>query len=184
MTYQTIFQWLMVSGIILTGLAGYGSYHFGNIEQSVRDKKTDELKNQVSSLEAMTAKITKQNKLIYQSIVGDDADWKVGDDADWKELEMKRVPPGFTDYLLLLFTSDKGRISGKVRIKGSTEETSFSTTANNKIPVALRNLWVPEENQYRVPTVMQFMITEKTDPNASLSIFTHGFIDTRGNEPH
>lgn len=176
MTYQTIFQWLMVSGIILTGLAGYGSYYFGNIEQSVRDKKADELKNQISSLKAETAKITEQNKLIYQSIVGDD--------VDWKELEMKHVPLGVTDYLLLLFTSDKGRISGKVRIKGSTEETSFSTTANNKVPVALRNLWVPEENQYRVPTVMQFMITEKTDPNSSLSIFTGGWIDTFGNEPH
>ena len=176
MTYQTICQLLMLLGIILTALGGYGSYYFGNIEQSVRDKKTDELKNQVSSLKAMTAKISEQNNLIYQSIVGDD--------ADWKELEMKHVPPGVTDYLLLLFASDKGRISGKVRIKDSTEETSFSTTANNKFPVALRNLWVPENNQYRVPTVMQFMITEKTDPNASLSIFTHGFIDTLGNEPH
>jgi hypothetical protein len=176
MPYQTICQGFMVLGLILTGLAGYGSYHFGNIEQSVRDKKADELKNEISSLKAMTAKISEQFSLIYQS--------KVGDDVDWKELEMKHVPPGVTDYLLLLFTSDKGRISGKVRIKGSVEETSFSTTANNEIPVALRNLWVPEENQYRVPTVMQFMITEKTDPNSSLSILTRGYIDTRGNEPH
>jgi len=176
MTYQTICQLLMFLGIFLTALSGYGSYHFGNIEQSVRDKKADELKNQVSSLKAMTAKISEQSNLIYQSTVGDD--------ADWKELEMKHVPPGVTDYLLLLFASDKGRISGKVRIKGSTEETSFSTTANNKVPVALRNLWVPEENQYRMPTVMQFMITEKTNPNSSLSIFTHGWIDSFGNEPH
>ena len=94
------------------------------------------------------------------------------------------MPPGVTDYLLLLFASDKGRISGKVRIKGSPEVTSFSTTTNNRVPVALRNLWVPEENQYMVPTIMQFKITEKTETSSSLSIFTQGWIDTRGNEPH
>ena len=67
MTYQTIFQWLMVSGIILTGLAGYGSYYFGNIEQSVRDKKADELKNQISSLKAETAKrIAETNKVAHR----------------------------------------------------------------------------------------------------------------------
>ena len=97
---------------------------------------------------------------------------------------MKHVPPGVTDYLLLLFASNKGRISGKVRIKDSSEETTFSTTANNRVPVALRNVWVPEESQYKVPTILQFIITEKTSSDSALSIYTQGWIDTRGNEPH
>lgn len=124
----------------------------------------------------MTSEILEKNELIYQSAVDRN--------EVWTELEMKHVPPGVTDYLLLLFASNKGRISGKVRIKGSTEEYAFSTTANNRVPVALRNVWVPEESQYKVPTILQFIITEKTSSDSALSIYTQGWIDTRGNEPH
>jgi hypothetical protein len=56
-------------------------------------------------------------------------------------VEMKNVPPGVTDYLLLLFTSDKGRISGKARIQGSDIISSFSTTVNNKIQTHPKPAW-------------------------------------------
>ena len=85
---------------------------------------------------------------------------------------------------MLLFAADKGRISGKVRIKGSTITSSFSTTANWNIPVAVPNLWLAKAEHYQVPTMPEFAITQKTEPDAVLSIFTQGWIDSRGREPH
>jgi hypothetical protein len=180
MTHQTISQLFLLIGIVLTGIGGYCSYHFGKkeaIQKETQNRKEQEsLKKEISSLHAMTTEMYKKTDLIYQN-----ANIK---EEVWMELEMKHVPPGVTDYLLLLFVSDKGRISGKARIKGSNDVTSFSTTANNRIPVVLRNLWVSEKNQYKIPTIMEFTITEKTEPDASLSIYTQGWIDTAGTEPH
>jgi hypothetical protein len=101
----------------------------------------------------------------------------------WTEIEMD-VPAGVADYLLLLFRSNVGRISGMVRIKGSQDVSPFYTTVNNTVPVAVRNLWVPAEGQYKVPTIMEFSITEKPTPDASLSIYTAGWVDSQGREPH
>jgi len=199
MIFQTISQLVLALGIIASAVGGYWSYQlvlalgitasavgglvsylFGKIEERNKDKATKieqrELKDEISFLKAMTAKIAEQNDLIYQSTTESD--------EEWHDLEMKHVPPGVTDYLLLIFVSDLGRILGKVRIKGSTEETSFSTTANNRTPVALRNLWIPLENKYKTPTIMQYMISEKTHPQSSLKIYTKGFIFSRGMEPH
>ena len=180
MTLQTASQIVLLVGIILSAIGGYGSYYFGKLEEA-ENKRTsaktqDELKAQITKLQANTSQINERTELIFQSL-------KVKAET-WVEVEMKNFPPGVTDYLLLLFTSDKGRISGKVRIKGSEDISFFSTTANNKVPVALRNLWLPEEGQYKVPTIMEFIVTEKTEPDASLSIYTQGWIDTRGREPH
>jgi hypothetical protein len=97
---------------------------------------------------------------------------------------MKNVPAGVTDYLLLLFVSDKGRVSGKVRAQGSDKIAFFSTTVNNKIPVAVPNLWIPKDQQYKIPTILEFSISEATEANAILSILTQGWIDSRGREPH
>jgi hypothetical protein len=60
-------------------------------------------------------------------------------------VEVKNAPPRITDYLLLLFASDKGRISGKVRIKSSETVACFSATVNNRVPVAVRNLWLAKD---------------------------------------
>jgi hypothetical protein len=102
----------------------------------------------------------------------------------WLAVAIDSVPPGVTDYILLLFKSDRGRISGRVRVKGSQVETSFSTTVNDTIPVSVRNLWVPDQKQYQVPTVIEFAVTETTDAGAALTILTKGWIDSRGREPH
>ena len=180
MTLQTICQIIIAIGIIMTAAGSYGSYHFGKAEQAIKDKEHEKesgnLKIQIDSLHAMTTKIAEQNDLIYSSTVGSN--------EEWHDVEMKHVPDGVADYLMLLFASNIGRITGKIRIKGASEETTFSTTANNKVPVALRNLWVPELSQYKTPTIMQFMIANKTHKEASLSIYTQGWIDTRGTEPH
>jgi hypothetical protein len=102
----------------------------------------------------------------------------------WTEVEMKDVPPGVADYVLVLFRSNIGRISGKVRIKGSQDVSPFYTTVNNTVPVAVRNLWVPAEGKYKIPTIMEFSITEKPTPDASLRIYTAGWVDSQGREPH
>jgi hypothetical protein len=87
-------------------------------------------------------------------------------------------------YLLVLFKTDKGLITGKVRVEGSDDVSAFSTTANSNTPVALRNVWVAAEKHFKMPTVMEFLVTEKIPSDASLSIFTAGWIDTRDREPH
>jgi len=180
MTLQTISQIVLLIGVLLSAIGGFGSYYFGKLEEAKNKRESDhaqnELKARISELQANTSQLMDKSELIYQAV-------KIKEET-WVEVEMKNIPPGVTDYLLLLFASDKGRISGKVRIKGSESISSFSTTANNKIPVALRNLWLPKERQYQVPTIMEFAITEKTEQDASLRIYTQGWIDSKGREPH
>ena len=180
MSLQTVCQLILLAGIILTALGGYGSYHFGRHEKQEADRLANEkqqaLKDQIAQLQASTARMSSRVELIYRAA-------KIKEEI-WTPIEMKNVPAGVTDYLLLLFQSDKGRVSGKVRIKGSEELYTFSTTANDRIPIAVRNLWMPEKGQYKVPTILEFLISEKTDATASLSIYTQGWIDTRGREPH
>ena len=179
-TLQTASQFVLLIGLILSAIGGFGSYHYGKLEEAKNKRESDsaqnELKAQIKNLQANTSKIADKTELIFQAL-------KVKTET-WMEVEMKNVPQGVIDYLLLLFTSDKGRISGKVRIKGSENISSFSTTANNRVPVAVRNLWVPEAGQYKIPTIMEFTVTEKTEPDGSLSIYTQGWIDSRGREPN
>jgi hypothetical protein len=102
----------------------------------------------------------------------------------WQSVTIDSVPPGVTDYILLLFRSDRGRISGKARVQGAKAEVSFSTTVNDTIPVAVPNLWLPDQKQYKSPTVVEFALTEMTDAGATLTVLTKGWIDSRGREPH
>ncbi len=180
MTLQTVSQLILLLGIILSAMGGFGSYLFGKIEERGKEQIANDeqkaLNDKIAQLQSTSDEINNKLELVHEAT-------KTADEV-WTEVEMKHVPPGVTDYLLLLFRSDKGRISGKVRIKGSEEITSFSTTANNHIPVSLRNLWVPKDDQYKIPTIMEYLITEKTDTSAILSIYTQGYIDSRGTEPH
>ncbi len=171
---------MLLLGILLSAAGGFGSYYYGKLEEAENkresDKAQNELKAQIKDLQTNTSKISDKAELIFQAL-------KVKAET-WMEVEMKNVPPDLTDYLLLLFVSDKGRISGKVRMKGSENVASFSTTANNRWPVAVPNLWLAKEGRYQTPPVMEFTVTEKTEPDASLSIYTQGFIWSRGQEPH
>jgi hypothetical protein len=180
MTLQTASQIVLLLGVLLSAIGGFGSYYFGKLEEGANkresDKAQNELKAEIKTLQANTSQINNNTELIIQAL-------NVKAET-WMDVEMKNVPPGVTDYLLLLFTSDKGRISGKVRIKGSENVSSFSTTANNRMPVAVHNLWLPKEGHYKIPTIMEFAVTEKTEPDASLSIYTQGWIDSSGQEPH
>jgi hypothetical protein len=134
MTLQTASQIVLLFGVLLSAIGGFGSYYYGKQEEKENKRESDkvqsELKEQIKELQANTSKINDKAELIFQAL-------KVKAET-WMEVEMKNVPPGITDYLLLLFTADKGRISGKVRIKGSENISSFSTTANNRVPLCVR----------------------------------------------
>jgi len=176
---QTVSQLVLLLGVVLTAVGGFGSYYFGKLEEQKNKEESErtqsELRARIQALQANTAQISDRTELIYQAM-------KIQTET-WFDVEMKNVPSGVADYLLLLFTSDKGRISGKVRVKGSEHIASFSTTANSKLPVAVRNAWSLQDGHYNIPTILQFSVTEKTDPDASLSIYTQGWIDSRGTEP-
>jgi hypothetical protein len=183
MTLQTASQILMLVGVVISAIGVFGSYHYGKNEEKSYNEKADktqhELKAKIEELQASTSKIEKGMELIFEAV-------KVKEDT-WMEVEMKNIPQGVTDHLLLLFKSDKGNISGKVRIKGSKDIYSFSTIANEGIPLTVRNLWLPEEGKYKDPTIMEFAVTEKTELDASLKIFTAGWIHDLGKpfgKPH
>jgi hypothetical protein len=169
-TFQTASQMLLAFGVILSVFGTFGSYYFGKIEQANSQRKSDEVQ---SELKAQIAKLQvtfdAKTDLIYRAL-------KVKEDV-WTAVVTNTVPPGVTEYLLLIFKSDTGRISGKVRVQGSDNIASFSTSVNDTLPVAVANLWVPKEHQYKVPTVIEFTVTEKTVADSSLSIFTQGWVD-------
>jgi hypothetical protein len=173
MSAQTICQIFVVVGAFISALAAFGSHYFGRQEQAEQRKKTEAAQAAVS---AQLDRIASQNDILLQNA-------QVTLDV-WTEVEMKHVPDGVADYLLLLFVADKGRITGKVRIKGSADVSFFSTTSNSNVPLAVPNLWVPKLQSYKVPTILEFAVTQKTEPDAALSIFTQGWIDTRGREAH
>jgi hypothetical protein len=103
---------------------------------------------------------------------------------EWKEVTITAFPQD-ASYILLLFSCKQGFIIGRVRVKGSEDVSSFSTTVNDTIPVAVRNLWVSAEGRYKIPTIIEFSVHEKPTPNASLSVYTKGFLlDLHGIEHH
>jgi hypothetical protein len=105
-------------------------------------------------------------------------------DENWRSIPLSAFPAEIADYALVLFRSSGGRISGKVRLKGSKAETLFSTSANNNIPLAVPNTWDADTGHYRTPATLEYIVTAAIDPEARLTIFTAGWIDSRGTEPH
>jgi len=169
MTYQTIWQFVGMAALVVAAVAGWRAGVYGDRES---DSKQRDLKSQIASLQAYLGK--KIDLLIDAKNVKQDV---------WVAVKTDTVPPTAA-YLMLLFKSDKGRISGKVRVQGSERIASFSTTANDTTPIAVANLWLPKERQYRMPIIVEFAVTEKTVADANLSVFTQGWIDDLGQEPH
>lgn len=187
-------QIVLLLGLILAALGGFGSYHFGKKEDREKARASEKreaiLNDQVLNLNSQVVNLNKQLDAVQSSTAEThrmlSLIFKSGGLAqeEWTEVQLKNVPEGVADYIILLFISDKGRVSGKVRIKDSNVEYPFTTTANNRIPLAIKNLWLPEKGHYKIPAVLEFLITEKTETDATLSIYTQGWIDSRGTEPH
>ncbi|MBR1191158.1 hypothetical protein [Bradyrhizobium sp. AUGA SZCCT0160] len=192
-TMQWFFSGLILFGALASAVGGFGSTYVTKKagersqaaakEAAARDKL--ELQQRLEGDKAdLQAELTKLRQSLDQntSIVFKAMNIKLD---TWTKIELKSVPTGgVVDYVMLLFKSDRGRISGKARVEGSETISTFSTTANDSIPVVVPNAWIPAEKRYRNTTTLEFTITEKTDPAATLSILTKGYIDTRGREPH
>jgi hypothetical protein len=164
-----MFLALSLVGAILSAAGAFGYAHYSRISAAA-DKRDLQFK-----LEKFELALNKNTEEIFRAM-------KIKADV-WTPIQVNSVPPG-ADYLLLLFRSDKGRVSGKVRVQGSQNEAWFSTTVNDTIPVTVANLWIQAEKSYKSPTVIEFTIMEKTDETATLSILTAGWVYRRGREPH
>lgn len=92
----------------------------------------------------------------------------------WVDVETDAAPPAAT-AIDLLFGADKGLIIGKVRIRGSDVVASFSTDVNNLQQVVVRNAPTNNGEAPAYPIVLQFVILEKTHPEASLNISVAGY---------
>lgn len=90
------------------------------------------------------------------------------------QFEVKGVPP-ISDYFPLVFKSNLGLITGYVRVKGTKEFHRFSTKGNAKIPVVVKNLWLPDKKQYQSPPILELVIDHQADEKATLNIYTTGF---------
>jgi hypothetical protein len=164
MATSSFFQWIALAGAIISALGAFGVARYKDIEAA---RSSEQLRRELATIKTNT------EFLVRSAIVKQDT---------WVAVQIDMVPPGVADYLLLLFRADRGRIVGKVRVKGSDQTALFSTTANDKIPVSVPNLW--RGSQYATPTVIEYAVSEATDADARLTILTAGWIDRRGQEPH
>ena len=175
-TAQTICQVLIVGGAIVSALAAFGSSHFKGIADHEKQAKWDKDQAELRShIEKFQNTYEANTKLLFGAL-------KVKDER-WIELKTETVPPT-SAYLLLLFRSDKGRIDGKIRVKGSENVSMFSTTANDTVPLAVQNVWNANSKKYDWPVTLELSITAKSQSDAGLNIFTQGWIDDLGQEPH
>ena len=90
------------------------------------------------------------------------------------QFEVKGVPP-ISEYFPLAFKSSLGLITGYVRVKGTNEFHRFSTKVNDRIPVVVHNLWLPDKKQYQSPPLLELVIDHQADEKATLSVYTTGY---------
>jgi len=177
MNGQTICQIIIFVGALLSGAGALGSFHFRKADEASSKAAAAATQKALSDqIDRLQSGMDSNTELLVEAV-------NLRRDV-WMQVEMTHVPPGVTDYLLLLFRSNHGRISGKIRIKGSQHTAFFSTTVNDRTAVAVPNLWLPDQDQYQVPTILEYAVTEQTDVQSALSIYTQGWIDRRGQEPH
>ena len=160
-------------GAIVAAAGGFGSSIYKD-RAATRDKaalqtRFDAVQSQLTKFEALQNKNT-------QTII--DA-FAAKPNDQWQSVELTNIPGQVADFALMLFRADRGRISGKVRIRGSNKETFFSTSSNDRLPLAIPNAWDPATSSYRSPTFLEYAVAETTEPSAHLSILTAGWIDFR-----
>jgi hypothetical protein len=99
-TFQTASQILLAFGIILSAFGGFGSYFFGKINQAETQSKSDEIQRDLKAqIVKLQATFDAKTDLIFQAL-------KVKEDV-WIAVNTNTVPPGVTEYLLLIFKSDR-----------------------------------------------------------------------------
>src|ERR1700733_12177342 len=132
MSPQYAFQILLFIGLVLSAVGTIGSYHYGKRdERQAREASTarenesreastareNELRDQIAKFQNT---LDTKTELILKSV-------SVKTDAGvWTAVTIDKIPPGVADYLMFLFVANQGRISGKVRVKGSENIAFFS----------------------------------------------------------
>lgn len=148
------FQCMVLFGAIISAVGAFGLAHYKDAESA---RSSEKIREELATIKTNTS-------ILVQSV-------SVKQDT-WVSLKLDMVPRGVADYLLMLFRSDRGRMIGKVRVQGSDKISTFSTTANDKLPVSIPNLW--RGDQYATPTIIEYSVTETSDPAARLTILTAG----------
>ena len=95
------------------------------------------------------------------------------------QFEVKAIP-SFAEDFLLIFKSNLGLITGYVRVKGAKELYRFSTKGNDQTPVVIHSRWLPQENKYQYPPVLELIIDHQSDEKAVLNVFTKGWLFPKG----
>ncbi|MBC8418135.1 MAG: hypothetical protein H8E10_06020 [Desulfobacterales bacterium] len=175
----------MLFGAFLVALGAFGSYFFGKQDAEKKEKQAAisreqdqrriaELQDKLAAIQTDTSSIPainqKIDKLLFQSTEGPH--------EEWQSIKMIEVAPWFggegIDHIFLVFKSSSGVIDGKIRIEGADEIYSFSTLINSTLPIAVRNLWLPEKKHFRKLPTIQYKITRKSIEKAMLSIVMVG----------
>lgn len=176
MSLLTLSHIVILLGILLTALGGFGTYYFGKIEADKKETvsakaqeklqvRIKDLQKELGLLQTNTSSIDDKISLIFESNEAKKKKWN----------EVKVIAPVIADYVFLVFRSSMGKISGNVRLKGAKEIYPFSTLVNNKIPLAIHNLWLPGKKQYQADPTLEYEIVETSDEKDSLKIFSAGF---------
>lgn len=171
MSLQTLFHFLIAVGIIITAINRQGSYFVGIIITAIgglgsyfSGQKESEKKD--LKLEKKIDEIQKIHQVLLETTEGPKKEWNtinMIEVANW-------FPGEEIDYIYLIFKSSSKRIRGNLRIKDTDDIYTFSTEANATLPIAVRNLYLPEKAHFRKFPTIEYKINEKTDYNAILSI--------------
>lgn len=143
-----------------------------NVRLSVEMKK--QLKNQIDELYNLKVIALSTNQRVDDLNKSEEQITGKG-----TQFEVKGVPV-FAEYFPLVFKSNLGLITGYARVKGTKEFHRFSTKVNDKVPVVIHNLWLPEKKQYQSPPILELVIDHQADEKDTLSVFTKGFFLPNG----
>jgi flagellar basal body-associated protein FliL len=176
MSLQTWSHIAIFVGVLLTAGGGLGSYYFGKREDEKKEvqsaaaqtklqKRVNALQGKLSQIQSNTESIDQKISLIFKSSETKKNKWN----------EVKVSAPVFADYIVVLFRSSSGDISGNARIRGTKEIYPFSTKVNNRLPLAVHNLWLQDKKQYMSNPILEYEITETSDEKNTLSIFSAGY---------
>ena len=176
MSLQTWSHIVIFIGVVLTAAGGLGSYYFGKRENEKKEVQSAaeqmKLQNRINALQGKLTEIQSNTESIDQKInlIFESSETKKN---KWNEVKVSA--PIFADYIMILFRSSSGDIAGNARIKGTKEIYPFSTKVNNRIPLAVHNLWLQDKKQYMSDPILEYEITETSDEKNTLSIFSAGY---------
>ena len=189
-------HWLTWTGLILIAV-GTALTYIG--QQKTNDKSSQDIQAKSEKIEKLSqenVRLSVEMKKQLQSQIDEIYNLKIialstnqrVDDLNKSEeqitgkgtqFEVKGVPP-IAEYFPLIFKSNLGLITGYARVKGTKEFHRFSTKVNDKVPVVIHNLWLPDKKQYQSPPILELVIDHQGDEKDTLSVFTKGFFLPNG----